>query len=81
MRRNDREVTDFDEIVKIIDECEVLRLGLADGDYPYIVPMNFAYRVTDGRIDESDGGVHEAGPVVVLEMRDRAAPIRAPSQL
>ena len=51
MRRKDREVTDFNEIVKIIDECEVLQLGLADGDYPYIVPVNFAYRVTDGRIE------------------------------
>ena len=45
MRRKDREVTDFNEIVKIIDECEVLRLGLADGDFPYIVPVNFGYEV------------------------------------
>ena len=45
MRRKDREVTDFNEMIKIVDECEVVRLGLADGDYPYIVPVNFAYRV------------------------------------
>lgn len=46
MRRKDREVTDFGEIIKIIDECEIVRLGLADGDYPYIVPVNFAYEVS-----------------------------------
>lgn len=46
MRRKDREVTDFHEIIKIIDECEIVRLGLADGDYPYIVPVNFAYKVS-----------------------------------
>lgn len=46
MRRKDREITDFNEIRKIIDACEILRLGLADGDFPYIVPVNFAYTVT-----------------------------------
>lgn len=50
MRRKDREVTDFQEIIKIIDECQIVRLGLADGEYPYIVPVNFAYQVADGQI-------------------------------
>ena len=50
MRRKDREVTDFNEIIKIIDECDILRLGLSDGLFPYIVPVNFAYEVKDGRI-------------------------------
>lgn len=48
MRRKDREVTDFETIVGIIDECDIIRLGLADGDFPYIVPVNFAYTV-DGQ--------------------------------
>lgn len=48
MRRKDREVTDFDTIVNIIDECNIIRLGIADGDFPYIVPVNFAYTV-DGQ--------------------------------
>lgn len=51
MRRKDREITDFSEIVKIIDECEIVRLGLADGDYPYIVPVNFAYRVSGRKVE------------------------------
>ena len=50
MRRKDREVTDFAAIVKIIDACEILRLGLADGDFPYILPVNFAYTVEGERI-------------------------------
>lgn len=45
MRRKDREVTDFAQILRIIDACDVLRLGIADGDFPYIVPVNFAYTV------------------------------------
>lgn len=51
MRRKDREVTDFNEIIKIIDECEIIRLGLADGDYPYIVPLNFAYKINGNQIE------------------------------
>lgn len=50
MRRKDREVTDLAEICDIIDSCEVLRLGLADGDFPYIVPVNFAWRMEEGTL-------------------------------
>ena len=50
MRRKDREVTDFNMIISIIDECEIIRLGLADGDYPYIVPVNFGYTVNGTEI-------------------------------
>lgn len=45
MRRKDREVTDFSTIVGIIDECQIIRIGISDGDFPYIVPLNFAYTV------------------------------------
>ena len=51
MRRKDREVTDFDTIVHIIDECNIIRIGLEDGDFPYIVPLNFAYTVSGKQID------------------------------
>ncbi len=50
MRRKDREVTDFNEIVKIIDECKIIHLGLSDGEFPYIVPVNFAYVVDNKQI-------------------------------
>lgn len=50
MRRKDREITDFQKILQIIDACDVLRLGIADGDFPYIVPVNFAYTVEGGQV-------------------------------
>ncbi len=43
MRRNDREITDFGEIIKIIDQCKVCRVAMIDNGKPYIVPMNFGY--------------------------------------
>ena len=45
MRRKDREITDFQEIIAIIKKCDVCRLAMNDGDYPYIVPMNFGLDV------------------------------------
>ena len=43
MRRADRELTDREEIKRILEEAKVLRLGLKDGDYPYIVPLHYGY--------------------------------------
>lgn len=36
MRRSDREVTKFSDIIAIIEKCDVCRLALNDEDYPYI---------------------------------------------
>lgn len=51
MRRKDREVTNMLEIIKIMEECQIVRLGLSDGHFPYIVPLNFAYMVDDNQIN------------------------------
>lgn len=50
MRRKDREVTDFNEIKEIIEECDTIRIGLNDGSYPYIVPLNFGYEIQGEQI-------------------------------
>ena len=43
MTRRERQVTDINEILKILDNSKVLHLGLVDGDEPYVVPMNYGY--------------------------------------
>lgn len=50
MTRRERQVTDIDEIIKILDESKVLHLGLVDGDEPYVVPMNYGYTMEDGKM-------------------------------
>lgn len=50
MRRTDREITDFKEMLSIVDACDVVRIGLCDGPLPYIVPLNFGYECSDGRL-------------------------------
>jgi len=42
MRRGDREIVDRDELHRILDEAMVMRLGMLDGERPYVVPLNFA---------------------------------------
>ena len=50
MTRRERQVTDINEIVKILDTAKVLRLGLCDGDEPYVVPMNYGYEMEEGKL-------------------------------
>ena len=42
MRRSDKEITDRDELHRILDEAMVVRLGMLDGARPYVVPLNVA---------------------------------------
>lgn len=41
MRRKDREITDRGEMEAALDEAPIIRLGLFDGEEPYVVPLNF----------------------------------------
>ena len=41
MRRKDREITAFDEIMKIIAKCDTCRVAMFDETFPYIIPLNF----------------------------------------
>jgi len=50
MRRSDREITDFDEIIAVLGRCPIGHIGLVDEQGPYIVPVNFGFEVTDGRV-------------------------------
>ena len=52
MRRSDREITDQNEILQVMERCDVCRLALNDGEYPYILPLNF--------------GMEQAGEQIIL---------------
>ena len=48
--RREREVTDMNEIIRILDKCRIVHLGLVDGDEPYVVPLNYGYTMDDGKL-------------------------------
>lgn len=43
MRRADREVKEFQEILGIIKQCDTLRLGMVDQGEAYMVPVSFGF--------------------------------------
>lgn len=45
MRRKDREITELGEIVDIMKRCDVCRIAINDGEYPYILPLNFGFEI------------------------------------
>jgi len=81
MRRKDKEINDKEQIEQVIQNAEICRLAMADGDQPYVVPLNFGYRdetvyfhcATQGRkID-----VLKANPKVCLEFTTDLELVRA----
>ncbi len=72
MRRTDREVKDFNEIVEIMKKCDVCRLALNGEAYPYIIPLNFGMTVEGERIELYFHGA-ETGTKYDLIARDSRA--------
>ncbi len=43
LRRQDRELNEKRDIIEIINSNTVLRMAFCDGDFPYIIPMNYGF--------------------------------------
>ena len=50
LTKRERQVTDPDQIIRILDTAKVLNLGLSVNDEPYVVPMNYGYTMEDGKL-------------------------------
>ena len=50
MTKRERQITDQQEILRILDTAKVLHLGLCVGNEPYVVPMNYGYAMEDGKL-------------------------------
>lgn len=50
MRRKDREITDAADIKEILMNSDVLRIALNNGTYPYILPVNFGFKMNDKQL-------------------------------
>ena len=50
LTKRERQVTDPDQILHILDTGKVLHLGLAVNNEPYVVPMNYGYTMEDGNL-------------------------------
>lgn len=50
LTRREQEITDINEIIRILDESKIAHIGLVDGDEPYVVPMNYGYVMENGKL-------------------------------
>ena len=82
MTRREVEVTDQTEIIKILDQCRVLHLGLVDDGQPYIIPMNYGYTMENEKLTLYVHGATEGykldvirkNPAACFEMECDVAP-------
>ena len=50
LTKRERQVTDPEQILHILDTGKVVHLGLSVNDEPYVVPMNYGYTMEDGKL-------------------------------
>ncbi|WP_455646199.1 pyridoxamine 5'-phosphate oxidase family protein [Methanosphaera sp.] len=50
MRRKNLEITDVNEMGKILDKTNTIHLGLNNNEYPLILPLSFGYEIIDEKI-------------------------------
>lgn len=72
MRRKDREVKESEEILSIMEKCDVVRLALNDGGYPYILPLNFGIDIKDDKIELYFHGAIEGKKYDLIKKDNRA---------
>ena len=50
MTKRERQITDPQQIMDILDRGKVLHLGLCADNMPYVVPMNYGYTMEGGKL-------------------------------
>lgn len=74
--KREREVTDMNAILAILDKSQIVHIAMIDGDEPYLVPVNYGYTMEDGKLTLYVHGATEgrkldvlrANPKVFIEM-------------
>ena len=85
--RREREVTDMNEILGILDRAKVAHVGMVDGNMPYVVPLNYGYTMVDGTLTLYMHGaprgrkidVLRANPNVFVQIDTDRLPFEGPS--
>lgn len=73
MRRSDREVKDVQDMIRIMEKCDVCRLALNDDGYPYILPLNFGVQADGNRVELFFHGALEGKKYELLRRDNRAS--------
>ncbi|MCD7781704.1 MAG: pyridoxamine 5'-phosphate oxidase family protein [Methanosphaera sp.] len=50
MRKKEYELTDIDEIKELVDNAEIMHIGINNGEYPVVEPLSYGYEIIDKTI-------------------------------
>ena len=73
MRKADREIKNKEEIIDIIKRCDVIRLAFNNGDYPYILPLNFGFEIKNDKVIFYLHSALEGTKVEIMRKDNRAS--------
>lgn len=73
MRKSDREIKSKEEIIDIIKRCDVIRLAFNNGDYPYILPLNFGFEAKNDKVIFYLHSALEGTKVDIMKKDNRAS--------
>ena len=73
MRKADREIKNKEEIIDIIKRCDVIRLAFNNGDYPYILPLNFGFEIKNDKVIFYFHSALEGTKVKIMKKDNRAS--------
>lgn len=68
MRRKEREITDINELLDIVSECKVCRIGMYDESGVYIVPLNFCHEYKDSTLNLYFHGAKEGRKITLMKL-------------
>ena len=72
MRRKDKEITDTNDKLAIIDKCKICRLGLSENNFPYVVPLNYGYTFENEKLTLYFHGAKEGKKVEIIKGNSNA---------
>ena len=70
MRRKDREITDRNKIIDILQHADTIRLGINGDPYPYVVPLSFGFEDVNGEINIYIHGAKEGFKHTLLDLNN-----------
>ena len=72
MRRSDREIQKISDKIKIIEKCKHCRLGLAENNHPYIVPLNYGYSYENEKLTLFFHSANEGKKIDIMKANNKA---------
>lgn len=73
MRRSDREIQNREEMIAVMEKCDVCRIALNDDGAPYILPLNFGMETTDSEITLYFHGAAEGKKYDLIQKDNRVS--------